>query len=700
MKSLSLILVSLGLSVSVSAQTVSIKERLAAADFYKTSFDTLFKEQACRRPEDLLAAIQKLPSKSQTQARKFIQLVEGVVPEKLLMPLVYHRFIKKSEKSQALVIQHILQTRIQILRDYSENPLNINKSAKAQAQTLLEQSSRRLASLGAESAVRGSDVDLYRYLQSIPELSSSLKSSIPDIEDYSLTAMGLIPGNQVELVSENRVDPERIKWLNERSIFAGGSLDFTQPYMKMPLSPMDEGHPVFKEDPMFRKIRDMIIASKDSVFIDIFLFGGTMGGTLSKFLLDQTIEKKKANPHFQVLILHDFATNYNMKDEMMPVFRYIRDRIASEPVLKESVYMLQANIQRHPPGIPFGLTNLVPKTDETFKALEKRNTYYESKIDHSKVIVIDAELDEPQAYFGSKNWSDHSGGYYYDNALFVKGPAAAVVQAAYYDDVEAALTLDKTERKWMFFKEEGFSNEAYLPRRDKILSWFKVKRTSYPAVGDQAVRLAEANVDGKIKDTRNMLVDMISKAESHIYMEHLFIYDKYINDALIKRKAQVPSLKVRILADHNGNFNLGGLPNTIYLDQLLKHGVEVKARKTLGIHAEFKDGTSREYHQENHRKITSVDGKTLLVGSSNLNPDTLQGSFREFGAQIYDTKVIAGFESKFAKDWNDKEQTGPFYEGDRLQLKVMGRTLSPEQSALLNNIGAAIFRSKDDIEKR
>ncbi|MNL30236.1 cardiolipin synthetase [compost metagenome] len=197
-----------------------------------------------------------------------------------------------------------------------------------------------------------------------------------------------------------------------------------------------------------------------------------------------------------------------------------------------------------------------------------------------------------------------------------------------------------------------------------------------------------------------MLVDMIAKAESHIYMEQLFIYDPYINDALMKRKAQVPSLKVRILADHNGNFNLGGLPNTLFLEQMMKHGIEVKARRTLGIEAKFPNGTTQTYHQENHRKITSVDGKVILGGSSNLNPDTLQGSFREFGAQIYDTKVIATFEKEFLEAWQDNEQTGPFFEGERLQLKVLGKVLSPDESTLLNNLGATIFRSKDDLEKR
>lgn len=675
-------LLAVSFAFTAQAQNISIQERISAADFYKANFNTLFGADACRRPEELLKLVQALPSAQQKIVRQYVRDHEGFVPEKVLLPYVYWKYIKKSETEVSKVMQFWLQTRLQVLRDYADNPLGKDKQAQAQARDLMTKWSQVKATNPRQ-----------------PELAEDLKKRFPGIDSYSLSSVGFIPGNIVELVSHNEISPDRIQWFNDRVIFAGGKLDFDQPYMKMPLTASDEGHPSFK-DPMFAKIRDMIIRSKQSIFIDIFLFGGTMGGTLSKFLLDQTVEKRKENPNFKVLLLHDYATNYNMKDEMMPIFRYIKQRIETETALKGSVYLLQANIQRHPPGIPFGITNLVPKTEETFKALEKRNTYYESKIDHSKVIVIDAEGDAPEAYFGSKNWSDHSGGYYFDNAIYVKGPAAAVVQAVYYDDIDAALTTDANEKKWFFFKEEGFANEAYLPIRKQILDWFRVKRAAYPAVGDQVVRLAEANVDGKIKDVRNMLVDMISKAESHIYMEQLFIYDSYINDALMKRKAQVPGLKIRILADHNGNFNLGGLPNTLFLEQMMKHGVEIKARRTLGIEAKFPNGTTQGYHQENHRKITSVDGKVILGGSSNLNPDTLQGSFREFGAQIYDTKVIAAFEKEFQEAWTDDSQTGPFFEGERLQLKVMGKVLSPEESALLNNLGATIFRGKDDLEKR
>lgn len=349
--------------------------------------------------------------------------------------------------------------------------------------------------------------------------------------------------------------------------------------------------------------------------------------------------------------------------------------------------------------MPFGITNIIPKEDVIFERLEKRPSYYESKIDHSKVMVVDANTDHPQAYFGSKNWTDHSGGYYYDNTLYVVGPAAALVQAAYVDDVDAALTTDNEERKWFYYQNQGFGNDSYLDRREEILAWMRIKRLHYPAAGNQIVRLAEANVDGTIKDVRNMLVEMIRSAEQHIYMEQLFIYDKYVIDALIKRKIQKPALDVRIIADHNGNFLMGGFPNTIFVRELVRSGIQVRARRTLGVTARFPNGKVQTYHQEDHRKISSVDGITMMVGSSNLNPDTLQGSFREFGAQIFDQAEIAKFEREFLEDWADDQATQD-YGIEQYQMTLGGQKLTPKTSALINDIGALLIRAKDGLEGR
>lgn len=709
---LSTILFAQAISSSFAADLVNVKDRILTQKIYLNTYEDIFGNPDYARFDDFSELVDNLPKKKKKEVLEFVKHLDSKVPESILRPLVYWRFIKPDPKKVEKVLSFYMFYNILTIRDYIDNPTkpsNEKSEAVSILRTLTNENvtTENLATIAypliqkkaALMTKEGGNTAFASAIRNEKIISRKISAELKDYDPYVLSYLGIVKGNKVDVISENKRDLDRIKWLNDRVIFNGGSLDFDSDFIKMPTAEDPTGHIIFKEDPIYMKIRDMIDDSKDSVFIDIFLFGGTLGATLSEYLIDQALIKRKTNPDYKVLILHDYATNYNMLGEMMPVFEYIKKRIETEPEVAKTVSLLQANIQRHPPGIPFGITNLIPKTKETCKFMESKSTYYESKIDHSKVIVVDANTDKPQAYFGSKNWTDHSGGYYYDDAIYVKGPSAALVQASYYRDIEAALTEDKLEQDCFYFKEKGFDNKKYLGRKKEILDWFSIKKEKYPVVGDQPMRLAEADVDGTIKNVRNQLVDMIKNAKKNVYMEQLFIYDPYINDALIKRKLEVPDLDIKILADHNGNFGLNGLPNTLFIKEMQSYGIEIRARKTYGIPFTFPNGHEQEFHQENHRKITSVDGKVLLGGSSNLNPDTLQGSFREFGAQLYDVKVIGKFETKFLEDWHNLEKTMEM-DIENFQATVGGKSLSIELSELINGIGSTLFRNKDKIEKR
>lgn len=700
---------------------IDLQDRLKTQQAMLDSHSAVFGESEYARVDEFKKLISKFKG---TQKKKFddsLMAMQGDVPAKVLMPLVYWKWIKFDKdklKNETLrkeslrnVVRYSILYRLNSLRDVIDHPLsgtNRKFNAEKKLKELLKTDNVRTDSiyLYSKKVIESSASDVInaktikQFVSAV--MSNPLLSGKPlEGADYSLSSLGFIPGNKVQLIHENRRDSERMDWVNNNVIFNNfdKGIEWEKPHFIMPMGPADVGNPMFK-DPIFAQIRDMIKGAKESIFIDIFLFGGTMGATLSKYLVDRTIEEHKKNKNFKTLLLHDFATNYNMKNEIMPVFNYIRNRINNDPYLIKCkcMVLLQANIYRHPPGIPFGITNLInPNKDVNIcKAMQERNTYYESKIDHSKVIVVDANSDLPKAYFGSKNWSDHSGAYYYDDALYVEGPAAALAQASYADDVKAALTTDPYEKACMYFREEGFSNDHYISRTEELVDFMSIKRNYYPTVGNATVRLAEANVDGRIKNTRNQLVEMIANAKKYIYMEQLFIYDKYINDALIKKKKQNPNIVIRILADNNDNFGMNGFPNTMFLQEFEAAGIEVKAWHLLPATAKFPDGTTQDYHQENHRKITSVDGEVLMVGSSNMNPDTFQGSFREFGMQVFDPGAIQEFEERFKASWGS-DMT---FKYKVKNLKLGERELSEEYTELFNSLARQLIRIKDDLEKR
>jgi len=698
------------ISINLLAQEIFIQDRIKTEDFYRKVYSSVFGFSDFGLRKDFKNLVDNLPNSKKEELLNCVKKLDHLLPANILRPLLYWRFINPNTQRQKEVLQFAMLNKLLIIRDAIDDPLN---SDSILALELLREISDRFnvnsfnifTVMEKELEAKATNIvqlekDLFvDALKSNKILNLNIEQRLPNVSPYTLSYQGFIPGNIVKLQSENKRDLERIEWLNQHAIFNGGKLDFDAPYIKMPTDEDPTGHPIFNEDPIYIQIKEMIAKAQDSIFIDIFLLGGTLGGTLIEYLFEQTKIKRKLNPGFKVLLMHDYATNYNMIAEMLPVFEYIKKRINTEADLKDNFYLLQANIQRHPPGIPFHITNLIPKTDEVFKEMEKRNTYYESKIDHSKVIVIDANTNNPAAYFGSKNWTDHSGGYYYDNAIYVEGPAAALVQASFLRDVEAALTEDPNELRFFYYKEQGYDNVRYLPKKKEILEWFKIKRSSYPSLGIEKVRYAEGDVDGTVKNVRNMIIDMIVNAKKSIYMEQLFIYDKYINDALIKRKIENPEIDIKIVADHNGNFGMNGLPNTAFMKEMKSYGIEIRARKTYGITAKFPNGAEQTYHQENHRKIASVDGKVLLGGSSNLNPDTLQGSFREFGAQIYDKEVIAGFESSFLRDWDDGSKMTDL-DIENFQAKVGGTLLSKDLSSFINDVLAQLIRAKDKLERR
>lgn len=696
------------LAMQSFAGQFNIKDRIESQKLMLESYNSLYGQREYSHPPSFFDALKNLKGLKEKSAVKFMKKADEILPNKIAMPVTYWAKVNPNEKNLAEVIHYYMAYKLFILRDYIDNPLTSEKD-KAQAAKLLEKITRDgitsnsisnyFSTLKIHSLKIATSKDVIEELSNNEIINIDFNEHFKDINTYSLSALGFVPSNKTEIVSENDRSLERIDWLNQRVIFAGGKLDFDSDYIKMPTGEDPTGNIIFQEDPIYIKIRDMIDSAEHSVFIDIFLFGGTLGATLSEYLLDQTKEKLKKNPNFKVVLLHDYATNYNMLDEMMPIFEYIKKRIETEDELKNNVSLLQANIQRHPPGIPFGITKLIPKTKEAIQYFESGSTYFESKIDHSKVIVVDGNTENAQAYFGSKNWTDHSGGYYYDDAIYVTGAAAGLVQASYYRDLEAALTEDPKELLGFYYKEQGFDNRAYLAKKDQILKDMSITKDKYEVKGDSVIRLAEADVDGTIKNVRNILIDMISKAEKNIFMEQLFLYDSYVIDALIKAKRQNPLLDIKLVIDHNGNFGMNGLPNTLFVKRLVDAGIEVRARKTYGITANFPDGTTKEYHQENHRKITSVDGITVLGGSSNINPDTLQGSFREFGAQIFDKGEVLSFEKRFKRDWNDSEKM-EIFDIENFEANIQGVAFGKRSSAIINAVGSMVYKSKDGIEKR
>ncbi len=639
----------LQLSLYSQGSNFNLQERIEISRYYKDSYAVVYENSSYSDLREFKNSINKLNREKKKEAKTLVDELSGIIPSDFLRPIIYWKVISPNQQKLSQTIAYIMTYKANILRDSYQSPLVSSEEKEKIKKLITEIYHRRdlsennfygslINDFKQKSNLISGFSDLKNFILAIKEtkpISYSLQEGM-EVSPYTLSFSGLIPGNQVEIFNKNATDKERINWyLNQEN------KDLTE----MPKSKHGQGHIAFKTDPIFIKVKEMIADAKESIFINVKVIDGTLGRTVTRYLLSETEKKFSKNSNFKVFILAQEETE---------ALEHFKQETSLKSHLRNSIFLVK--------------------------------TFDKERENNSKLIVIDANTEEPQALVGSKNWSDHSGGYFFDNDIWIKGPAAALLQSNFYSDFEAAL-----------LKSEF--NSHYLSNSKNILDAFKIRRDSYPLLGDEVIRLAESSLDGKIKNTRNIVIDMIRNAKSHIYMEQLYLYDSYIINALIKRKLEVPKLDIRILADHNSNVGLNGLPNTIYLRELNLYNIEVKARKTTSSAKNLPNGELQIYHQENHRNTLSIDGKTLLTGSASLSPNSQEGNTREIGVQIFDKKSIRKFENNFLLTWNDRSKVMDL-DIQNFRARIDNSSLSKEISSLINAIASSLIKAKDELKKK
>ena len=121
---------------------------------------------------------------------------------------------------------------LQQLRQLSKNSTthSWNLYQKVIASGLIPKRAKSLASINDNNSFA-------QALVRDPIISAKLNIS----DDYSLSYLGYIPGNQIQLISENDQSEERVRWVNERIMFNGAKLDWSKPYMRMPIKDKAKG---------------------------------------------------------------------------------------------------------------------------------------------------------------------------------------------------------------------------------------------------------------------------------------------------------------------------------------------------------------------------------------------------------------------------------------------------------------------------
>jgi phosphatidylserine/phosphatidylglycerophosphate/cardiolipin synthase-like enzyme len=629
------------------ANSFNIGEIILSDELYNKYHDSIFSNSEVNDTERFRKRVLSLVGKKKEQSHEMINSLSNIVSSQFLRPLVYWKVIEPNDENFKNTLNFIMVYKAMTLRDGLQSPHSTKDYKVFLLKRIHEIYHRKdidqvrfLSVLNSDFKEKSNFINNLKSLSSMIEAiketdAITFKVSHPQYRPYTVSPAGYIPGNEVKLISKNNTSKEIIDWFNET---------ITTTEIKMPLTPRDKGHKSFLRDPIFIKLREMISEAKETILIDTSLLGGSIGETLTDYLIESAKKRIKENPKFTVVILHPSKVEVKFSTEVMSTIHKL-DKKVIELNLSKNIFVLKSD-----------------------RGNIKNAT---------KTIVIDGNTKYPQSYIGSKDYTDNFGGYNYDNNIWVKGPGAALIQTSLHKDLHSIL-VDH-------------------PDKNRILEQLRVKREQFPYAGIQSIRIAETSKNGKVRNIRDFMVEMIMNAKKSIYMEQRYLIDPYVSDTLVKKKLENPKLDIRILLDHNEDLGMNGLPNSIFMQELKLYGINLRARKTHN--KKFNTSLSKiNAFQVNNRKVISIDGNVLFVGSADINYNDLDGNSRELSIQTFAKQEIKKFDKDFLISWRDTEKTINL-DIENFTAKIEDNSFTKEVSSLINSISKAFIKVKNEISE-
>ncbi|MCB0378827.1 MAG: hypothetical protein KDD33_10065 [Bdellovibrionales bacterium] len=489
-------------------------------------------------------------------------------------------------------------------------------------------------------------------------------------------------------------------------------------------------------DGIFASVLKSIKDAKESVFIDVFWMGGSIGMNLAKELMKKTIE----NPNFQVFIISDNENKFAYGKQLDIITRYMQ--AFSQKFTHLNFYFAPANINLKRTALPEFMdllftnkaVNGIEHNTTLRPYLEKDGFHLLAKSDHTKTFVIDGKNPElGVAYVGSKNWTDASGGIALDDVVEIHGPGVALVLNSFYYDVLEAYKLEA---------KDGFVIKAHLDKKAPGLSTHKAVQKilepidiidrvhsssinnidlAYVEKGDSVIAPGQNNIYGTEMSAVEQNIQVILGAKKQIMIDDQFLWDPSISDALTvamkKNKVKV-YIMLNPMQGVDATSNDGAhIPNNLFLPELIELGAQAKWKVVPPTLAQAilknKDLHGDLLSPEFHVKSISVDGvlqsdwqscqsaepqidvstgqPVLVSGSANKDVLTMTGGFREYQVLVYDKAVVARHDCLFWARWFDDRSTETT-DGMDFEIPQQGKDLGiTDKKDFLNLLRMLIF---------
>ena len=455
-----------------------------------------------------------------------------------------------------------------------------------------------------------------------------------------------IPCNRVERVDTEEdlleTNGQIYQWLAQEKRFDAAA---TQQTLERPaLLPSSSADNPILRGAIVRTITGMIRSAKETVFLDIFLVGGTLGVEIARELT------LAADRGVEVIILHDTETVFAVRSESEPLWRDLR----AHAQLHEKMVALRADIHQRPSAIPFGMQAVLTALLDPDK---KGDVAMEGRSDHSKLLVVDGFTDQARLLVSSHNLVDSAAAYFHDEAVLVEGPAAVVSQLLFQRDLELARALGEQENA--LSGNDLVQIDAWL-RRGRV-RWQSDSLPVSPR-GDTKVQALEANGDDSVRNLEHAILALIGNAGHSVALYGRLAYNVTLAEAL--SNAMKRGVEVRVILDRSS-------PTALKMNSILP-----RLLVDLGAIRREKDAPVRWHTplptilfpaekerpplvQEIHAKSLIVDGEWSVFGSSNFDGPSWSGGSREFSAAVADPQTARQALSLFDRLWSSDELTAP-----------------------------------------
>ncbi|MEB3330026.1 MAG: phosphatidylserine/phosphatidylglycerophosphate/cardiolipin synthase family protein [Candidatus Sericytochromatia bacterium] len=336
-----------------------------------------------------------------------------------------------------------------------------------------------------------------------------------------------------------------------------------------------------------------------SIWLDVFLLGGTEGRKLADLLVQKHLEG------VDVRLIHDpgYGLAGAANAQIVPVMRHL---LANGVPLRSYPLAYMPRRKGHPLANRF-------------------------QIDHNKMVIVDGTT----AMIGTMNLID-LGVMNHDVYLKVTGSAAEELAAIH------AATWGLRGSRPPLFPPLPSPPPTLVPPPARDLGFGLLQ-----VPGGEVARVTKTDID--VQDTRRVLLEAIAQARHSVRVAIFEFGDVNVARALVA--AYKRGVDVQVLCDRNANYHkyldafkrlkLHGTPNLVTANLLRDAGVPVK-----WYVPQLED-------QELHMKLAIVDGERALVGSTNFTYQAFS-TFRETNLDLVSPRVAGKLEAMFARDWEHR----------------------------------------------